>query len=421
MAAAARVTVLLVAAMAAVGLARDAAPPSMPPSASEGPARPWCAWTPPATPRSIAVKTVRELYDAAARATAGTTILVADGEYRLDRMVDLSTPDVVLRGAGRDPAKAVIRGAGMTEQQIGVAVSISAPGITVADVTIGYVGFHGIQIRGERGASRTIIHNVRIVDTGQQLIKGSTDGGSRHADDGLVACSSLEYSDHAPSDYTNGIDVLAGSGWTVRDNTLRRIRGPIERRYAAGPAILFWANSQRTLIERNLVIDSSRGIALGIGAAADPRIARDHQTQYDHQDGWIRNNVVVNLNPWADEGIEANGARATRIDHNTVMTTGQLPWSISVRFASTDAQVRNNLTARAITKRDGGTGVVSGNVAGALASWFVNLGAGDARLVRGDLPAVDAGVLVADIGEDMARRPRASGLAPDAGAFERER
>src|SRR5207237_343520 len=107
----------------------------------------------------------------------------------------------------------------ISEKEVGVAISVSATDVTIADLTAGEVGFHGIQVRGERGASRVAIHNVRLVDTGQQLLKGSTAGGPLHADDGLVSCSLFEYSDHAPSDYTNGIDVLAGRNWTVRNNT----------------------------------------------------------------------------------------------------------------------------------------------------------------------------------------------------------
>ena len=391
--------------------------PAAQPAAGSACAR--CGWRPPTTARTVTVHTVSELYRAVSEARSDTTILVADGEYRLDRQVDFSTPHVVLRGIHGLPDRVVLRGASMTEQEVGVGLSISASDITIADLTVGFVGFHGIQVRGERGASRLMVHNVRIVDTGQQLIKGSTDAGALHADEGTVACSTLEYSDHAPSDYTNGVDVLGGNDWTVRDNVFRRIRGPESVNYAAGPAVLFWANSQRTLIERNVVIDSSRGIALGLGPGASGQRARDAEPRYDHQEGWIRNNVVVNLNPWADEGIEANATRDVRIDHNTVLTEGLLSWSISLRFPTTTGYARNNLTTRSVLLRDGGTGVLVGNVSRAAMNWFIDAPAGDARLARPDTPAADAGVRIADLTEDMARRPRTAGKGPDAGAYER--
>ena len=263
-----------------------------------------------------------------------------------------------------------------------------------------------------------MIHNVRIVDTGQQLIKGSTDGGALHADEGVVACSTLEYSDHAPSNYTNAVDVLGGDNWIVRDNTIRRIRGVAEERWAAGPAILFWGNSHGTRVERNVIVDSFRGIAFGLGPGAAGRLARDGEAFYDHQGGWIRNNVVVNLNSWADEGIEANATGTVAIDYNTVLTEGTLPWTISARFPGTIVFARNNLTSKPLTRRNGGQANVGGNVSGATTEWFVDAARGNLALNGTNLTAVDAGVVLADVIEDAARQPRIEGEAPDAGAFE---
>jgi hypothetical protein len=379
---------------------------------------PRCGWTPPATVAVQRVHSVSELYGAVGNARAATTILLADGEYRLDRMLDVQTPGVVIRGASGDPSKVVLRGAAMTERQVGVALSISAPNITIADLTIGYVGFHGIQVRGERGASLVMIHNVRIVDTGQQLIKGSTDGGALHADEGVVACSTLEYGDHAPGNYTNGVDVIGGNNWVVRDNTIRRIRGVAAEGWASGPAILFWGNSRGTKVERNVIIDSFRGIAFGLGPGASGRLARDHEAFYDHQGGWIRNNVVVNLNSWADEGIEANAAGTVAIDHNTVLTEGTLSWGISARFPGTIVFARNNLMSKPLTRRDGGQASVGGNVPTAASDWFVDAAHGNVALNGTNLTAVDAGVPLTDVSEDASRQPRTQGKAPDAGAFE---
>ena len=388
------------------------------PAAAAPAACPRCGWTPASTVAVQHVRSVLELYRAVGGARGATTILLADGEYMLDRMLDVQTPGVVIRGASGDPSKVVLRGAGMTEGQVGVAVSISAPNVTVADLTIGYVGFHGIQVRGERGASRVMIHNVRIVDTGQQLIKGSTDGGTLHADEGLVACSTLEYSDHAPSNYTNAVDVLGGNDWTVRDNTIRRIRGVDAERGASGPAILFWANSQGTKVERNVIIDSFRGIAFGLGPGASGRFSRDHEAFYDHQGGWIRNNVVVNLNAWADEGIEANAAGRVAIDHNTVLTEGALSWAISARFPGTIVFARNNLMSKPLIRRNGGQANVGGNVPTASSDWFVDAAHGNVALNGTNLTAVNAGVPLADVSEDASRQPRTQSKAPDAGAFE---
>jgi Right handed beta helix region len=376
-----------------------------------------CAWRPPASRKPKVVRNVGGLVRAIAEAKPGQTILLADGEYRLESMLEINVPNVTLRGQSGLTDRVTLRGEGMTEGRVGVAVSIGTTDVTIADLTIGWVGYHGIQVRGESGASRFTMHNVRVADTGQQLLKGSTAGGPRFADDGLVACSTFEYTDAAPGDYTNGVDVLGGRGWTVRDSTFRRIRGPESRGYAAGPSILFWANSQDITIERNLIADSFRGIVLGLGPHASGDIARDGQRVYDAQRGRIRQNVVWNLNSWADEAIEANATREIEIDHNTVLVEGHADWSIGIRFLPASAVVRNNLTNRRILFRDRGSAELEGNVTDAVADWFADALGGNLHLRAGN-PAVDSGVAVPGITEDFDRRPRVWGSAPDAGAFE---
>lgn len=373
-------------------------------------------------PRTATARTVRqphELLEAVGSARPGTTILLEDGEYRLPRTVEIASPDVVLRGKSGDPSRVRLVGAGMDERQVGVALAVSAPRVAIADLTVGLVGYHGVQVRGESGASDFVVHRVRIVDTGQQLLKVSAGEGGGHADRGLVACSELAYSDAAPGDYTNGVDVLGGRGWIVRDSRFLRIRGPAAGGWKSGPALLFWKNARDSVVERNIVLDSYRGIALGLGPPQGA-YARDGEAVYDHQGGLIRNNVVWNLHPWADEGIEVNAAKGVRVEHNTVLHEGPLPWSISIRFPASWASVHNNLTNRRILLRDGGRAQQEGNVSGASASWFADAARGDLHLAAPGHPAVDAGVPLADAAPDFERRPRPRGRAPDAGAFESE-
>jgi hypothetical protein len=138
----------------------------------------------------------------------------------------------------------------------------------------------------------------------------------------------------------------------------------------------------------------------------------------DHRGGVIRQNVVVNLNEWADEGIEANAAPDVRIEFNTVLVEGSLTWSISVRFPQTSGVIRNNLTARQVLFRDGGSATLEGNVEGAERSWFLGAATGNLRLAETAARAIDAGVSVNDPQEDFDGLPRVVGKGPDAGAFE---
>src|SRR5205823_863960 len=92
------------------------------------------------------------------------------------------------------------------------------------------------------------------------------------------------------------------------------------------------------------------------------RYARDRERAYDYQSGVIRDNVVVNRNPWADEGIEMNAARDVVVERNIVATEGRLSWSISARFPQTTAVVRNNRTTRGIVLRRNARAELEANV-----------------------------------------------------------
>ncbi len=372
---------------------------------------PRCDWSFPKTDATINVRDMGGLRRALAGARPSTTIVLGDGVYQLDGdQLDITVPRIVLRGRSSTPSRAVIRGRGFDDAFS--AISISAPEVTIANLTVTGVGYHGVQVRGEAGASGARIHNIRVVDVGQQLIKGSASADSPPCRDGLVSCSTLEYTDSAPSDYTNGVDVLNGWNWTVRNNILRRIRGPQSQNYRAGPAILFWRGSRGTLVERNLVIDCHRGIALGLSPPKSPTAIPDHSG------GIVHRNAVCNLNGWGDEGIEINGSPDVLIEHNTVFVQGAAPWSIGVRFANASATVRHNLCNREIARRDGGRATLIGNLVDAREDWFMDAGRGDLRLTRRDLPPVDAAGSPADATEGTSRQAPYAGSAPDVGAFE---
>lgn len=371
----------------------------------------------------VRASTTAELEQAAASAPSSTTILVQDGTYRLTRQLHFDHPDVVLRSESGNREKVILCGAGMQERAVGVGVSIAADNIVVADLTITDVGFHGVQVRGELGVKNAVLHNIAVKDTGQQLVKGSIGDGSKHSENCLVACSSFSYTDHAPSDYTNGVDILGGRNWVVRDNEFRRIRGRADQGYRCGPTILFWRDCRDSLVNRNVLIDCYRGIALGL----TPSESKDSagQSGFDHHRGLICNNVVCNLNAWADEALEANAAKDVRIEHNTVLVeSGSSPWSIGVRFRGTTATVRNNLTNKDVIQRDGGRLTAEGNVTGAARNWFANAATGDLRLANGQTKAAAAGVRLGaegdnrELARDAAGNLRPTDRRPDAGAFQ---
>jgi hypothetical protein len=321
------------------------------------------------------------------------------------------SPGVTIRSASGNRDAAIIQGGGNN-------LSIFASNVTVADVTLRGALNHNIQVHGEAGVLGTIVYNVRLQDSGEQLFKVSTGLGTEDAfaDEGLVACSLLEYTDHAPADYTNGVLILAGRDWVVRDNELRRIRGP---NGPAGPAILVWKNASGTVVKRNLLIDCWRGIVLGL-APADDYSRGGSGVQYDHQDGLVENNVIISLGALVDAPIENNYAVGSRILHNTIYTVNsQVFWSIEVRFPGTTAVIRNNLANRQVLNRSPGESqmVEEGNAVDATSAWFRGIEAGDFHLADGS-PAVDRGVAEPGSPEDIDGDERPGGGAPDAGADE---
>ena len=368
---------------------------------------------------------VRKLLWYAQKSSPYTTLLLEDGVYTLPKkaFLNVTVPGLTIRSASGDRDTVILEGAAKN-------ITISAPGVTIADVTLRGAGKHGIQVRGERGSSHTQIYNVHVMDSGQQLVKVSTGNGKSgtFADDGLLACSLLEYSTYSkgagvtgPS-YTNGIDILAGKGWVVRDNVFRRIRskaGP------AGPAILVWKNSMNTVIQRNYIIDCWRGIALGL-REANFRSRGGHTVPFDHQNGVIENNVILALRERGDAAIENSYARDSQVRHNTVYYNPDLQhavnWSIEYRFAPTTVVIQNNLTNLPILKRSPfpkENSLIEGNVTTAEAFWFRNIMKEDAHLVAGAYP-IDRGVDDVGHGRDIDGTKRLVGSAPDVGADEFE-
>jgi hypothetical protein len=368
---------------------------------------------------------VPELFRQLANAQPNTTLLLSAGVYRLapNQSFEVNTPGMTIRGESGNRQAVVIEGGSNN-------LSIGADDVTVANLTLRNAGYHSIQVRGEKGVSRTKIYNVHLLDAGQHFVKVSTGDGlsGKFADDGLVACSLIEYTSYSrgtgstPPSYTNGVDILAGSGWIVRDNMFRRIRsqaGP------AGPTILAWKNAVDTVVRRNVIIDSWRGIALGL-SAPDRYSRGGAEMKSDHQNGLVENNVILALRESADAAIENNYALNSRIFHNSVFYHPRIKhavnWSIEYRYLPTTVVIKNNLTNLPIIKRDPSPhhqAIIAGNVTNALESWFRDVSSADLRLVS-TAPAIGRGIVLADTEDQTNTGQQVRGRTPDAGAFESE-
>jgi hypothetical protein len=66
------------------------------------------------------------------------------------------------------------------------------------------------------GTTALRFYNVRLADGGQQLLKSNPDAQGRGVDRGIVEYSVIEFTKRSRDSYTNGVDVLGGTGWIIR-------------------------------------------------------------------------------------------------------------------------------------------------------------------------------------------------------------
>lgn len=375
-----------------------------PPAAARPlPARPssaLCPALPPATGSTLTVTTEAGLRDQAYNAPAGTTIIVAAGTYQMQSFVQIIN-SLTLRGATGNHEDVILDFGGMDGGHFGILVE--ADDVTIADLTIRQANDHGVAING---ADRPTLYNLHILDIGDQLVKVNPGGDG--SEDGLLACSRLEYTTTAPDEYTNGISAHNAHRWTVRDNEWYRIRTPDN---TPVPTILFWSGSTDTVVERNLLVDCYQGIAFGNAS---------HEAG-DHHGGAVRNNFIYAAQPH-DVVIEMVHADGWLVAHNTALLLNPAPgltWGMEARFADSAGAFTYNLTNLDILPdRDGAGAVITGNLTTAAGSWFVDAANGNLHLRSTAVEAIDQAEGLAGVTDDYDGDSRPIGAAPDVGGDE---
>ena len=333
-----------------------------------------------------------------------------------------------MRSASGDPRAVVIDGEYKTREM----VFVMADDVTIADLTLTRAQDHLVHVTGGADATihRTRLHNLRLIDSGEQFVKINATGKEGHfADEGAVTCSTFLLTDQGRPKiernpggcYTGGIDTHAGRGWLVADNWF-------EGTYCAGEglaehAVHFWRQSRDTVVERNVIINCARGIGLGLGSPTLTRTYPDDPypgvSPVEHYDGVVRNNVIFADIPCYDTGIEIQRTPGAKVLHNTVMSTMEATGffsSIDVRFETTSALVSNNI-ARRLTQRDGAMSQGGGKVEGVNLGVFVDVAGRDFHLKPEASAMVDRGVALGEVKEDIDRELRSDGK-PDVGADE---
>lgn len=264
---------------------------------------------------------VSAINSAIAAATGPTTIYLSNGTYNIPAgtYIQVTKPDITIRSLSGNRDLVIINGTGMHSQSGDYhGIQIAKGNCTIADLTIQNIDCHPIQINFNTTSDidHVLIHNVHIVDGGQQLIKVNVSGTGMFSDYGVIQCSLLEYTTSLPSGYwyTNGIDLQGGTGWEIRDNTIRRIKAAMDQYIAglsAGPAILCFKQSSNTLVERNTIIDCDEGIFFGNWGDTGP----------SHSGGIIRNNFIRGDN-YTRAGIGVSRSPNALVVNNSIYSPG---------------------------------------------------------------------------------------------------
>lgn len=357
---------------------------------------------------TITVNTAQAFRNAINQANANggnMTILIEDGVYAIASSTSypyITANNLVIRSASGNRNNVVLHGGGMTDVDPATenALHVDGDNVVIADLTIRDVGNHGIQV----GGHNLFVHNVRIQNTYQQMLKGATNASTIMQ--GTVQCSLFEYTAGVgPNYYIGGLDIHKGHDWIVRDNVFLNIISPGGS--VAEHAIHFWNNSANNIIERNLIINCDRGIGFGLGSSPNTG-------------GIIRNNMIYHdgSGSFDDVGIGLETSPDTKVYNNTIYI--QYQNAIEYRFEeTTDVEITNNLTNRLIRSRDGGEAELMTNITNAQPEWFNDLNAGDLHLSFAIPDVVDQGIdLSGIVDEDFDQTVRPHGAGYDIGAHE---
>ena len=293
----------------------------------------------------------------------GTTILLEDGRYPLGgETLFLARPGVTLRSRSGRRNAVILDGEGYRTATL---VEIRAPGVTVADLTLRQARHHLVHLAG--GADDATLHNLHLIDAGQQFVKVNPSHDGQWNDRGLLACSRLELTAEGRAwverhpvgplrCYTGGIDAHQARDWTVRDNEFEGIY--CTNSGLAEHAIHFWQGSRDTRVERNTIRDCARGIGFGLGARGAARAYLDQEPlpgYAGHLGGVIADNVVKsNLGDQFDTGIGLEQAWKPRVHRNRIDARGGGNGvAIDVRFPQSTPFLEENVFNIPVRIRDG--------------------------------------------------------------------
>jgi len=361
------------------------------------------------------VSNTAELFAAAEAAKPGTTILLADGTYRV-RGLTIAADGIALRGASGDRARVVLDGGGAFDKMV---ILRGAKDFLLADLTMRNCRQYGLLFYGDSDVQRLRVWNCvfrniwtravkgthprRILDSPHDLNTLSTMRRIRPTGGEIRHCLFVNdrvkpYDDPFNGDYVSGLDAMWLKDWTIADNAFVGIRG--QNGHARG-AVFVWVHSEAVTTERNVFVGCDRAVAYG-----NPTGERPHMTG-----GIVRNNLIVG---GAHRAIEMESTRDTLVAHNSVWATQTVFPTVTFDHGCNGSRLANNLIHGGLYAF--GALRKSGNVIGDLTGWFADPLACDFRLTDAAGAAIGRGRRLPKVREDFAGRPRPA--RADLGAYQ---
>ena len=383
----------------------------------------WFPKAPPLAPPQgpvVRVANVDELLRAINDVADGSTILLADGNYKFPRPAVLTgRKRVAIRSASGDPAKVILSGRGWDSgaKNDDILHIGRCDGVTIADLTFADCRSYGVKVEAENGPKDVHIYNCRFRDIGVRAMKGSAGQDPNvRAVKGSVRYCQFENTKVPPADwlfggdYISAIDMMALEDWTFSDNAFRNIKG---RNGGGRAAIFIWVRSRHVVVERNLIVNCDRGIAFGNPGQSTANNAGEPLVYV--ADATIRNNFIAG---GPDCGIELWYARGIKVYHNSIWRP-ERNWSRGIRVGTGTAHtdIANNLVHGEI-RLEGGQAELRNNLAGRLDGYFVDPSSGNLVLTSSATNAINRALTLTEVKEDIRQRSRAT--RPDLGAWETE-
>lgn len=323
---------------------------------------------PPKDATQVYVSTSPQLYAAIKQKVPNRHLVIwlRQGTYVLPQTLNITADDVYLLGTGQNPFDVILAGNGMRPTSgVDNLIRVTGDRFVISNMTLEQAGNHLIQFASESGADAPIVQNIVFQEAYEQHLKVSFNQNKSNAfsRDGIVRNCLFRYqAGIGPNWYIGGIDAHGVRNWLIEDNLFVAIASP--GKHIAEHAIHLWNATYDNIIRGNVIIDSDRGIGLGMRNGSKKNV-QEKMPIPSNIGGVIEQNIIYhsdNAHPYADVGIILEDSPKVLVKNNIILMEHDYPNAIEVRFnLSNGNTVTGNLVNKRVIERNGGEAFILNN------------------------------------------------------------